>query len=200
MLHGDLDGPTTRRASRLGIIQTFDISAGDDLTQTTVLRVSDLDVIGPKQEDIRTVDGRATGSVDVLHHHRSRHVAVFVGIHRAFFVAQQKFRVVESEHPQGFLVRESCGDRRHVWLFQVRHRVALFLVEVENFEASRGGVRQVGAEYVDAEAFGGDVEFVEFPEEFRRAFAGESRFLFCGFVEDGFEYLVRRGVSRRRER
>lgn len=80
-------------------------------------------------------------------------------------------------------------------LFQVRDGVALFLVEVQNLKPPRRGVGEVGPKHVDAKTFGRDVEFVEFAEEFRRAFAGEAGFLFGGFVEDGFEDLGRWGVS-----
>lgn len=86
MLQGDLDGSLTGRTARLTIIEAFDVSTGNDLTTSTVLGVSNLDVVVIEQQDVGSIDGDTLCLVDVFHDGRSRDVTVLIGVDGAGLV------------------------------------------------------------------------------------------------------------------
>lgn len=91
---------------------------------------------------------------------------MFVDIHGEVTVAEQELLIGESEHAQGSLVFDMLRDVLYVLGFELWNRPGLLFVQGENFEAAGCADCEAGVEEVHACAFGGDVEFVVFAEEF----------------------------------
>ena len=162
----------TRRCpgpKRIGsIIQTPDISPGDDLSQPPILRISHLDEIAVEENKIRAVHSCSLSFADELHDDGTGHFAVFINVDTAFFVAEKELRIGEPEHTEWFLALETIGDVAYLWVLSVGDTHWDFLIQSHKLETSEGGDGNISVEEIYGEAFGWDVELVEFTEEFCR--------------------------------
>lgn len=115
---------------------------------------------------------------------------MLVDVDAAFFVAEEELCVREAEHAEGFLAVQTVGDVANGGVLGVWDAHGYFLVECHELEAFEGGDGDVGVEEVDGEAFGWDIELVEFAEELSVAssefLAEQAALLFRRFLEHGF--------------
>lgn len=184
MLQADLDRTASRLdAIRIGntrvipvptqaVIQTLDVASGNDLAQSAVLRVSDLDEIAVEKQDVRAVDGGGLGFADKLHDDAARDVAVLVDVDGALLVGEKEFAVAEPEHAEWFEFLDACGDGADVRGFGVGDGERELLVEGEDFDAAGSGDGEGGVEQIECIGIGRDVEIVKVAEKLGGAAAG----------------------------
>lgn len=72
--------------------------AGNDLAETAVHRVADLDEVLIKQDEETAVEAGGMRLADKLHHHAAGYVAVFVDVDGTLRVDDEEFAVAETEH------------------------------------------------------------------------------------------------------
>lgn len=111
MLHRDSDAPdrlpltdgAVTTAPIHTIIQAPHVSTTDDLPQTTVLRITDLDKLGVEEQHVRAVQRSLLGTPYELHDDTSGDVTMFVDIDRTFLVHAEEVQVAKPEHTEGLL-------------------------------------------------------------------------------------------------
>lgn len=108
MCHSNLHSPPFLASSTF--IKTPHISPTDNLSQPTILGVSDLDKVLIEYEYVGTVHGDGISLAYKLHDDASRDVAVLVDVHGTLLVAEQELDVAEAKHAEWFLARETGRD------------------------------------------------------------------------------------------
>lgn len=93
VLQAHFDSAMMTRGARQAVVETLDVSAGDDLSEAAVLRVADLDEVGIEQQDVGAEHGGALGLADKLHDDGAADVTILVDVDGALFVAEQEFLV-----------------------------------------------------------------------------------------------------------
>lgn len=213
MLHNSLDSPTSssrtaidrpvpsrnRRSVQSGvilasIIETLDLPAGDNLLQASVLRVTDLDEVVVKEHEVRSRQSSRLRSSDELHDDATADLAMLVDIDGAIGVAEEELGLAEAQHAQRALVFDVADNVLHALTLYFRYALGHFAFKRQDLKASRGTNGEGAGEEVDSCTFRGDVELVEFAEEFGgAAFEVACALAFRGLLVNWLEDFEGRG-------
>ena len=193
VLHSDLDtacGIASGAANKT-VVQAADVAASNDLAQSAILGVADLDEVGVEEQDEAGDHGGRTRPPNELHDHAAADVAVLVDVHGALLVAQQELAVRQPEHAERLLAGKPLRDHLHVRGLEVGDRHRLLLVQRQDLEAALRRHRQARVEHVDPHALGRDVELVEVAEELglTRAQRREARAPLARLLEHRLQHL-----------
>lgn len=181
------------------VVETGDVMARDDLAEASIHGIAHLDEVLVEEDEEFPVQTGCVGAADELHDHAARNITVFVDVDGALGVGDEELAITEAEHAQRSEVFDAVGDGAEIGLClgvglfgaEIGNGPGLFLVDGEDFNAAVGGDGEGRVEHVDIVAFGGDVEFVVFAEEFGLGAARveEAVFVAGRFLEDGFQDL-----------